>query len=214
MTPTREWFPFASRRAAASAYTDGVVAVRACFALRAFLVTSLALALAACSGPSDGSGAGGTSGLGGSGSGGSPGSGGSGSGGSGSGGSGIGRFGLGRFGFGRRLQHRRFGLRGPFRRWRHGFGGRLGHRRFWRCRWRGGTRRSGRLRRRARQRRLERDGWSGRERRHDGDRRRRRARAVPPAGPSMSRRPATTRTRAPWRSRCGPWARRATSCAA
>ena len=86
MTPTCESILSASRCAAASPRTDGVVAVRACGALRAFLVTSLALALASCSGTSDGSGSGGTSGLGGSGSGGSPGSGGSGSGGSGSGG--------------------------------------------------------------------------------------------------------------------------------
>ena len=90
MPPTCESIRSASRCAAASPRTDGVVAVRACSALRAFLVTSLALALASCSGTSDGSGAGGTSGLGGSGSGGSPGSGGSGSGGSGSGGSGSG----------------------------------------------------------------------------------------------------------------------------
>ncbi len=86
MTPTCESILSASRCTAASPRTDGVAALRACSALRAFLVTSLALALASCSGTSDGSGAGGMSGLGGSGSGGSPGSGGSGSGGSGSGG--------------------------------------------------------------------------------------------------------------------------------
>jgi hypothetical protein len=79
---------------------DGGAAVRASFALRACIVTSLALALAACSGPGDGSGAGGTSGLGGSGSGGSPGSGGSGSGGSGSDGSASGGSGSGGSGSG------------------------------------------------------------------------------------------------------------------
>jgi hypothetical protein len=90
MTPTCESILSASRCAAASPRTDGMLTVRASLALRAFLVTSLVLALASCSGSSDGSGAGGMSGLGGGGSGGSPGSGGSGSGGSGSGGSGSG----------------------------------------------------------------------------------------------------------------------------
>ena len=90
MAPTCESTLLAPRCAAASPRTDGVFAVRACSALRAFLVTSLALALASCSGTSDGSGTGGMSGLGGSGSGGSSGSGGLGTGGSGSGGSGSG----------------------------------------------------------------------------------------------------------------------------
>ena len=137
---------------------------------------------------------------------------------------GLGWFGLRRFrqrrfrrgwlGLWRRLQHRRFGLRGPFRRRRYGFGGRLGDRRVWRFRRCGGPRGCRWNRRRDRHRRLEPDGRYGRERRHDGDRRRRRAAvALSPAGPSMSRRPATTRTRARWRSLCGPWARRAISCA-
>jgi hypothetical protein len=81
MTPTRELVSSASRRAAATPYPDAVVAVPTCLALRALVVTSLALVLASCSGASAGGGADGTSGLGASGSGGVSGTGGSTSGG-------------------------------------------------------------------------------------------------------------------------------------
>jgi hypothetical protein len=89
MPSTTDSVPSSFRRSAASAYRDRLVCGRACFAAAAFLATTLPLGLIACSGPSAGNGAGGTSGLGGSGLGGSTGRGGSGSGSGGTGSGGV-----------------------------------------------------------------------------------------------------------------------------